>query len=125
MSISTTETPVERRGVVDPTAVQGDPFKGPDPDTGRLLDVPRVKILTDDTDPTVIRVTFSGKVDLTRSNSHDVDWYNQLVAGKPFSLTVEGHVAGSKTTHRRDSEGDVDSVVQTKSLTIDSVTGLE
>lgn len=111
--------------VIDPTAQQTDEPDGQDPEKGKLFEVPRVGILLDETDPTVIRISFSGKVDLERASKTDVDWYNQLRAGKPFTLNVAGHVATTKTTHRRDGEGDVDSVVQVKSLTIDSVTGLE
>lgn len=110
---------------IDPTAVQDDDYTETTDGQLKAVDIPRIGIILDDTDPTVIRVSFSGKVDLERGNKTDVDWFNQLRAGKPFTLTVEGHVATTKTTHRRDSEGDVDAVVQVKSLTIDSVSGLE
>lgn len=88
---------------------------------GKLFEVPRVAVVIDDTDPTVLKLAFSGSIDLERGQSRDVDLYNSLKAGKPFTLQVEGHVGTTKTTHRRDSEGDVDAVVQTKSLIIHSL----
>jgi hypothetical protein len=110
---------------IDPTTQQNDDYTEQPDGQLKAVDVPRVGILVDETDPTVIRVTFSGKVDLERGTKSDVEFFNQLRAGKPFELTIAGHVAGAKTTHRRDSEGDVDAVVQSKSLVVDSVTGLE
>lgn len=98
---------------------------GPDPDVGKLFDVPRVGVIVDETDPTVIKLSFSGGIELNRANASDVQFFNKLKAGKTVSLEVEAHVAGGKTTHRRDSEGNVDAVVQTKSLLVHSIDGLE
>ena len=94
---------------------------GPDADKGKLFEVPRVKVIVDDSDPTVLKLAFAGSIELDRAKADDVKLYNDLKAGKPATLKVEAHVAGAKTTHRRDSDGDVDAVVQTKSLTIHSI----
>lgn len=108
---------------INPTEQQTD--TGQDPDSGKLFEVPRVGVLVDDSDPTVIKLSFSGALELTRANPKDVQFYNDLQAGRPATLTIEAHVAGQKKTHRRDSEGDVDSIVETKSLVVHSITGLE
>lgn len=98
---------------------------GPDADTGKLFDVPRVKVIVDETDPTILKLAFSGQIELDRGTAAEVDYYNRLTAGQTVPLQVEAHVAGAKRTHRRDSEGDVDAVVETKSLIIHSLTGAE
>jgi hypothetical protein len=89
---------------------------------GKLFEVPRVKVVVDETDPTVLKLAFAGSIDLDRSVKADVDFYNRLADGKTCDLAISVHVAGAKTVHRRDSEGDVDAVVQTKSLTVTDVT---
>lgn len=94
---------------------------GPDADKGKLFEVPRVAVILDDSDPTVLKIAFSGGLELDRAIAFDVETYNAWKAGQTVTLTVEAHVAGAKTTHRRDSEGDVDAVVQTKSLIIHSL----
>lgn len=109
----------EKTGI-NPTATDGEPT-GEDPDKGKLFEVPRVLVIVDDADPTVLKLSFSGGIDLDRTIASDVEIYNRLVAGRSISLSVEAHVAGAKTTHRRDSEGDVDAVVQTKSLIVHSI----
>lgn len=86
---------------------------------GKLFELP--KITVDEASPTAITIAFSGSITLDRSQADDAALFNKLVEGKPFELTVSGLVAGSKKTHRRDSEGNVDAIAQTKSLTIDSV----
>jgi hypothetical protein len=94
---------------------------GPDADTGKLFEVPRVAVTIDDTDPTIIKLSFSGSIELERGIASDVDLYNRLKHGRDTSLQITAHVAGAKTTHRRDSDGNVDAVVQTKSLIIHSI----
>lgn len=101
---------------VDPTA-EGEP----EVPEGKLFEVPRVGVLIDETDPTVLKLSFSGGIELERAAASDVELYNKLKAGRSITLTIEAHVAGAKTTHRRDSEGDVDAVVQTKSLIVHSI----
>ena len=100
--------------VVDPTA-------GQDPEAGKLFEVPRVAIVVDDTDPTVIKLAFSGSIKLERTDPTDADLFNNLKDGQTVSLQIEAHVAGLKIVHRRDSEGDVDAVVATKSLIVHSI----
>lgn len=87
---------------------------------GKLFEMP--KITVDETNPTAITIAFSGSITLDRSQKDDAAIYNKLVHGKLFDLRVSGLVAGSKKTHRRDSDGNVDAVVETKSLVIDSIT---
>lgn len=94
---------------------------GQDPDKGKLFEVPRVKVAVDESDPTVIKLAFSGSIDLDRTVAKDVEFFNKLKSGKPASLAISAHVAGARTRHRRDSEGDVDAVVQTKSLIITDI----
>ena len=88
---------------------------------GKLFEVPRVKVILDETDPTVLKLAFSGSIDLDRTIASDVELFNQLKAGKDAELHVTCHVTGAKNSHRRDSAGDVDAVVQTKSLIVHSI----
>lgn len=110
-----------------PVEVQGDgsgvalPPAGQDPEAGKLFDVPRVKIVVDKADPSVLKVAFSGQIELERGVASEVDFYNRLRAGKGADLQVHVHVAGAKRTHRRDSEGNVDAVLETKSLIVTDV----
>lgn len=60
--------------------------------------------------------------ELERKNPSDVAFFNSLKAGKNFDLDLSGHIAGSKKTHRHDSEGNVDAVVETKTLVITGCT---
>jgi hypothetical protein len=94
---------------------------GEDADAGKLFEVPRVKVVTDLTDPTVIKLAFSGSIEFDRSNGKEVAFYNDLKAGTSHELVVTVHAAGAQMRHRRDSEGDVDAVVQTKSLVVSDV----
>lgn len=92
--------------------------EGPDTEKGKLFDVPRIGIVLDDSDPTVLKIAFSGSVELDRANAIQVGFYNDLKAGRESQLVATCHVAGAKMVHRRDSEGDVDAVVQTKSVIV-------
>lgn len=93
----------------------------PDPDTGQLLKIPRIGIVIDDSDPTVLKLAFSGSVELDRTT--DAALFNKFVAGKNASLNVDVFVkSGPANTHRRDSEGNVDAVVAQKSLLVHSIT---
>ena len=94
---------------------------GPDAEVGKLFDVPRVKIVIDKADPTVLKLAWSGSVELDRGNGKQVGFYNDLAAGKSVELVVTVHVAGARKVHRRDSEGDVDAIVETKSLVVSDV----
>jgi len=107
------------------TTLKEAPTGADEPDTetpeGKLSEVPRVKVILDETDPTVIKLAFAGGIDLDRTIASDVELFNALKAGKDAELHVTCHVAGAKMTHRRDSEGEVDAVVQTKSLIVHSL----
>lgn len=107
---------------VDVVALADGTTAGPDPDTGRIFEVPRVGVLLDETDPTVLKLAFSGGLELDRADPGAVKLYNDLKAGRDVELRVTAFVAGGKMRHRRDSDGDVDAVVQTKSLIVHSVT---
>jgi hypothetical protein len=95
----------------------------PDPDTGKLFEVPRVKVILDESDPNVLKLAFSGSYELDRDDAKQVERFNRLRAGSEAELVVTVHVAGSKKTHRRDSEGEVDAVVETKALIVSEVYG--
>ena len=51
----------------------------------------------------------------------DLDRTRDAIHSANADLVVTVHVAGAKMRHRRDSEGDVDAVVQTKSLIVTDV----
>lgn len=95
--------------------------KGPDPQTGKLFEVPRVAIVVDETDPTVLKITFGGGIELERGDADSANFYNRLKAGKNVHLEIDAFVSSPKTTHRRDSEGNVDAVIASKSLIVHSV----
>lgn len=94
---------------------------GNDPDKGKLFEVPRAAVVIDEADPSVIKIAFSGSIEFDRAIADDVAFYNKLKAGQDVDLAVTAFCAGPKNTHRRDSEGNVDAVVQTKSLIIHSL----
>lgn len=120
MATATTDEPTTFGDA--PAATDDDqPDLNPDPETGKLFEVPRVKVAIDETDPTVLKIAFSGNIELDRNKADDVDLYNNLKAGKNTDLSVQAFCAGPKTTHRRDSDGNVDAVVQTKSLIVHSI----
>jgi len=87
---------------------------------GKLFELPAIH--ADESNPTAITIAFSGSITLDRSQKDDVDLYNRLKSGKVFGLNVSGFCKGPKTAHRRDNEGNVHAVMQTKSLVIDSIT---
>jgi hypothetical protein len=96
----------------------GDIDLNPDPETGQLLKMPRVAVIVDDSDPSALTVAFSGQVTIERGDKQWVEFYNHLRVGKSPSIAVSVHVAGVKKTHRRDKDGNVDAVVETKSLVV-------
>jgi hypothetical protein len=97
------------------------PLAGEDAEHGKLFEVPRIGIIVDDSDPSVVKLAFAGSIELDRTNAAQMGFYNGLGAGESHEVVVTAHVAGAKMTHRRDSEGDVDAVVQTKSLIVSDV----
>jgi hypothetical protein len=96
------------------------PGAGEEEPDGQLFQMPAIEL--DETNPNAITIAFSGSVTLDRSQKSACALYNKLKHGKVFELTVGGHVKGSKKVHRRDSEDNVDAIVETKSLVIDSIT---
>lgn len=86
----------------------------------KLFEMPKIKI--DTTQPSLIGFSFSGDINVT--DRDDPAWttlYNDLAAGKTRDITVTVYTAGAKKTHRRDKDGNVDAVVETKSLKITDV----
>lgn len=96
---------------------------GQDAAKGKLFEVPRVAVTLDEADPGVIKLAFSGSIELDRAKADDVSFYNGLKPGANIDLQVQAFVAGPRNTHRRDSDGNVDAVVQTKSIVVHSVDG--
>jgi hypothetical protein len=119
MSDADTDPGVLANDLVD--AVPDGTASGNDPDKGKLFEIPRIAVLIDETDPGVIKLAFSGSIELDRTKADDVSFYNQLAAGKNIDLEVQAFVKGPQNTHRRDSDGLVDAVVQTKSLVVHSI----
>jgi hypothetical protein len=96
--------------------------KGEDAEKGKLFEVPRVAVVVDESDPSVIKLAFSGSIELERGDGKQVEFYNGLKAGTYRDLKITIAVKGAQNVHRRDSEGNVDSIVQTKSLVVTDVT---
>ncbi len=94
---------------------------GPDAEKGKLFEVPRVAVIVDESDPGVIKLVWSGSIELDRTKADDVAFYNRLEAGKNVDLEVQAFISGAKKTRRRDSDGNVDAIVETKSLIVHSV----
>ena len=69
----------------------------------------------------MLKIAWSGSVELDRGNGKQVGFYNDLKPGQSMELVVTIHVAGARKVHRRDSEGDVDAIVETKSLVVSDV----
>lgn len=114
------ETDLERT-VREEQEAHDSALEGEDVEKGKLFDVPRVAVIVDEADPNVIKLKFGGQIELDRAKPDDVAFYNSFVAGKNADLEVSVFCAGPQNTHRRDSEGDVDSIVQTKTLIVHSV----
>jgi hypothetical protein len=102
------------------SVVEGE-IEGQDVDRGKLFEVPRVAIVIDESDPTVVKLAFSGSVELDRGNAQQIEFYNRLNAGDESDVTLTVHVAGAQKRHRRDAEGFVDAIVETKSLVVSDV----
>lgn len=120
MSTTTTESDLERT-VREEQEAHDEQVNGQDAEKGKLFEVPRVAVIVDESDPGVLKLKFSGQVELDRTAAGDVQFFNRLKAGKVFNLELSGYVAGSTKTHRHDSEGNVDAIVETKTLTVNSV----
>lgn len=108
----------QTRGPIDD---DGDTQLEPDPDNGKLFNIPRTEVTIDGADPSLLKIAFAGGIEIERNEQQWVEYYNRLAAGKTATITVTVHVAGSKKTHRRDKDGNVDAIVETKSLIITDV----
>lgn len=96
-------------------------LEGQDPETGHLFQVPRVAVLQDTSDPTILKLAFSGSYELDREDAGQVAHYNRLRAGQESVLSVTVRVAGSQKAHRLDSEGDPSDIVESKRLVVGDV----
>ena len=114
-------TPVSSGDVFDREDDDVEQIEGQDAEVGKLFEVPRVAVKLDDSDPTVVKIAFGGSIELDRGNAQQIEWYNALRAGGESDVAITVHVAGSRKRHRRDSEGDVDAIVETKSLIVSDV----
>ncbi len=87
----------------------------------RMFEVPRIAVAIDEADPDILKLTFGGTVELDRTNQAQVDLFNGLRAGEIHDLVVSTYVTGARKIHRRDSEGDVDAVIDAKALSVSDV----
>jgi hypothetical protein len=85
----------------------------------KLFDLPPIEI--DTSKPTLIHVVLSGEIKLDMSQADDVAFYNALQPGKLVTRETTFFVKGARKVHRRDADGNVDAVVETKSLVVDGV----
>lgn len=53
----------------------------PNAETGKLFEVPRVKVVIDEADPSVLKLSFSGSIDLERSQASAVAAVRCLCSG--------------------------------------------
>lgn len=93
----------------------------PDPDSGKLFEVPRATVAVDDGSPTVIKVAVGGGVELERSSNDDVEFYNSLAPGDEVELRVVARVSGIRTRRKYDDEGSFVDLIATKSLVVDTI----
>lgn len=104
---------------VDPEDVV---VEGEDPESGRLFTIPRTAIELDDTDPTHLKLSFSGSIELDRNNEAQTETFNKLTAGKVTHLKIVAYTkSGPNSVHRRDSDGNIDAIVASKSLVITDI----
>ena len=87
----------------------------------RLFEVPRLEVVFDVSDPSVLKLAFAGAVELDRTNQAQVDLYNALRPGEQVEVIVTCDVRGTRKLHHRDSEGDLDDIVETKALAVTDV----
>lgn len=87
----------------------------------KLFEVPRIGVIVDPSDPTILRVAFSGSVELDRGNAKQVALYNSLQAGEPVEAVVTAFVVGARKSHRLDEEGTLADVIEVKTLRVEEV----
>jgi hypothetical protein len=76
----------------------------------------------DEKDVDKIRVDFSGSVMLDRRNPRDVEFMRQLALGKKVQLDVLTVCSSKKHGYTTGKEGDLDAIVFTGGLKVDSIT---
>jgi hypothetical protein len=79
--IETKEVTMSSTALKDAPTGENEP-EGQDADKGKLFEVPRVAVIVDDSDPTILKLAFSGNIEIDRTVASDVEAYNKLVAGK-------------------------------------------
>jgi hypothetical protein len=84
--------------------------------TERLFELPPVE--QDDASPDVLRLAFSGAVELDRTDEEDVRLYNSLAAGGIFNLELRVDVAGVVIRHKRDGRGLPSTVTHSKAIAV-------
>lgn len=92
-----------------------------DGDQTKLVELPKIKIVVDEADPTILRLHFSGDITIDRGDARWIEWWNRIRPGKTLDLNVGLFCPSAPLVHRRDKEGDVDAVAQTKNLIVTDV----
>lgn len=108
--------------VIDPAAAAADEEDGGDA-LFPAADYTDPKLALDSVDGESIdkiAVAFSGRVLLDRSSAADVDLYRRLLLGKDVDLRVSGKVSGTGAGYTTNREGDLDAVVGTKTVKVES-----
>jgi hypothetical protein len=94
-----------------------------DADRGLLFELPREPIVIDESDPGIVRISFSGTYEYDRTNAEQIGFYNRLRAGREQQLVVVVHVSGARKEHKLDGEGYPSEIVETKRLVVREVFG--
>jgi hypothetical protein len=68
-----------------------------------------------------IGIAFSGSVKLDRSTPDDCSLFRRLMLGKVVTLKVDAKVVGVATKGKDDSDGNTDAVVETKTLSVNTI----
>lgn len=63
--------------------------------------------LFDDLAANLIRIGFSGTIDLDPTLEEDLALYERLSLGRPVSLTVHGYTSAKQGSYKEDAEGEV------------------
>lgn len=107
---------VHTRDEDEPTSTDTGLFDASDYDREDLA-IPKV----DGNQIDVIRIKFAGEVKLDRSDPADVALFNRLRLNHEVELRASGKVAKLGTGFTTSKEGDLDAVVSSKTLKIDTV----
>lgn len=88
----------------------------------RQYDDPKLYLdKVDEKDVDKIRCDFSGSVMLDRKNPRDVEFMRRLQLGSGVTLQVEAVCASKKHGYTTGKEGDLDAIVFTGGLKVDSI----